>query len=68
MTVLRLRPTRSNHADLLARPPCTAGAIGERSDPTPDPVAQLRTLGDLVRSGFVTQEEFERQKAKVFGD
>jgi hypothetical protein len=30
-----------------------------------DPVAQLRALGDLLDAGLLSQEEFDRQKAKV---
>ena len=32
-----------------------------------DPVAQVNELEELVARGLVSQEEFERQRRKVFG-
>jgi Short C-terminal domain len=33
--------------------------------PQPDPLEQLKELGDLKASGVLTDEEFEAQKAKI---
>jgi hypothetical protein len=35
--------------------------------PAPDPVAQLKELGELRDSGVLTDEEFAAQKAKILG-
>jgi hypothetical protein len=33
----------------------------------PDPIAQLKELGELHRQGVLTDEEFAAQKAKLLG-
>ena len=33
----------------------------------PDPIAQLKELGELHASGVLTDEEFAAQKAKILG-
>jgi hypothetical protein len=33
--------------------------------PPPDPLAQLKELGELKAAGVLTQAEFEAQKAKI---
>jgi len=33
----------------------------------PDPIAQLKELGELHESGVLTDEEFAAQKAKILG-
>ena len=35
--------------------------------PAPDPIAQLKELGELHESGVLTDEEFAAQKAKLLG-
>ena len=35
--------------------------------PAPDPIAQLKELGELRDSGVLTDAEFEAQKAKILG-
>lgn len=35
--------------------------------PAPDPIAQLKELGELHQSGVLTDEEFAAQKAKILG-
>lgn len=35
--------------------------------PAPDPIAQLKQLGELHAQGVLTDEEFAAQKAKVLG-
>jgi hypothetical protein len=35
--------------------------------PAPDPIAQLKELGELHASGVLTDEEFAGQKAKLLG-
>jgi hypothetical protein len=42
-----------------APPPAAAPAGG------PDPIAQLKELGELHRQGVLTDEEFAAQKAKI---
>ncbi len=32
-----------------------------------DPIAQLKELGELRSQGILTEEEFEREKAKILG-
>ena len=33
----------------------------------PDPLEQLKTLGELKQQGVLTEEEFAAQKAKILG-
>ena len=35
--------------------------------PAPDPIAQLKQLGELHSQGVLTDEEFAAQKAKILG-
>ena len=35
--------------------------------PAPDPIAQLKELGELHTQGILTDEEFAAQKAKILG-
>jgi Short C-terminal domain len=35
--------------------------------PAPDPIAQLKELGELKQQGILTEEEFAAQKAKILG-
>jgi hypothetical protein len=35
--------------------------------PAPDPIAQLKELGELHQQGVLTDEEFAAQKAKLLG-
>jgi hypothetical protein len=51
---------------LLARPPCGSQGF-ERGwvAVAIDPVAQVRALAELRDAGLLSDEEFERQKAKV---
>jgi len=44
-------------AEVAAAPPAAA----------PDPIAQLKELGELHQSGVLTDEEFAAQKAKILG-
>jgi len=36
-------------------------------EPAPDPIAQLKQLGELHSQGILTDEEFAVQKAKLLG-
>ena len=45
-----------------APPPAAAPAA-----PAPDPIAQLKQLGELHSQGVLTDEEFAAQKAKILG-
>jgi Short C-terminal domain len=44
-------------------PPAPAAAAASG----PDPIAQLKELGELHQQGILTDEEFAAQKAKVLG-
>ena len=35
--------------------------------PAPDPIEQLKQLGQLHEQGILTDEEFAREKAKILG-
>ena len=35
--------------------------------PAPDPIEQLKQLGELKQQGILTDEEFAAQKAKILG-
>jgi putative oligomerization/nucleic acid binding protein len=37
------------------------------AEPAPDPIAQLKQLGELHEQGILTDEEFAAQKAKILG-
>jgi Short C-terminal domain len=62
----RLRHVRRSGTDLLTRPPALAS-------PSPpawmsaiiDPVVQIEELAQLCERGFISADDFERQKAKV---
>ena len=62
----KIKTTRSQGSDLLARPPC---GVRTHEDAwlrfLVDPVEQLRALADLHVRGLLSPDEFERQKAKV---
>ncbi len=47
-------------AQQAAPPPAPAPAA-------PDPIAQLKELGELHASGVLTDDEFAAQKAKILG-
>jgi hypothetical protein len=64
----RLRNVRRSGTGLLTRPPAPAGP----GHPAwlcaiIDPVAQVADLDDLRQRGFISADDFERQKAKVLG-
>jgi Short C-terminal domain len=64
----RLRNVRRSGTDLLTRPP----ALAIPSPPTwlsaiIDPVGQITELAELCERGFISADDFERQKAKVLG-
>ena len=60
----RQRMSRNHRIDLLARPPSSAGGRSWEAFIV-DPAAQLEELADLYTRGFMTREEFERQKRKL---
>ena len=39
----------------------------EAAPASPDPIEQLKQLGELHASGVLTDEEFQAQKAKILG-
>ena len=61
----RVRTTRLHHVDLLARPPSVSRVRDGWTRLVVDPVEQLRELADLSRRGLLSDEEYERQRAKV---
>jgi len=57
---------RGRHPDLLARPPCGARGFEHGwAALAVDPAAQIRALAELLKAGLLSEEEFERQKAKA---
>ena len=62
----RLSRSRGQRTDLLARPPCTRRdlELGWAAWLV-NPVDQLKELGDLYARGLLSDEQFDRQKAKV---
>jgi uncharacterized Zn finger protein len=40
----------------------------QQAAPAPDPLAQLKQLGDLHSQGVLTDAEFEAQKAKILAN
>lgn len=48
-------------------PPPAQAAPAAPAAPAPDPIAQLKELGELHQSGVLTDEEFAAQKAKILG-
>jgi hypothetical protein len=67
MTMRRRRTNRRRQGDLLARPPCGARELeGGVAALIVDPVQQLEELADLLSRGLLTNEEFERQKTRVW--
>lgn len=63
----RRRRNRRPQGDLLARPPCGARELeGGVAALIVDPVQQLEELADLLSRGLLTNEEFERQKTRVW--
>jgi hypothetical protein len=53
-------------ADLAAQQQQQA-APAPASAPAADPIAQLKELGELHKSGVLTDEEFAAQKARILG-
>ncbi|MGH9251318.1 MAG: SHOCT domain-containing protein [Acidimicrobiales bacterium] len=67
MTMRRRRTHRRNHCDLLARPPVGGRELeGGVAALIVDPIEQLEELADLRSRGFLTSDEFERQKTRVW--
>ena len=50
-----------------AQAPPPQAAPAAPAAPAPDPIAQLKELGELHQSGVLTDEEFAAQKAKILG-
>ena len=49
------------------QPHAQAPAPAPAPSAAPDPIAQLKELGELHASGVLTDEEFAAQKAKILG-
>jgi len=49
------------------QPQAQAPAPAPAPSAAPDPIAQLKELGELHASGVLTDEEFAAQKAKILG-
>jgi hypothetical protein len=63
--VRRARPTRLQGVDLLTRPPTVSRTHDGWTRLVVDPVEQLRELAELCDRGLLSDEEYERQRAKV---
>src|SRR5262245_34648968 len=48
-------------------PPPQQYAPPPPAEPEPDPIEQLKQLGELHAQGILTDEEFAAQKAKILG-
>jgi Short C-terminal domain len=58
--------SRRFRTDLLPRPPCVAPLYDDRwAALVVDPTDQLAVLSDLLTRGLLSDDEYERQKAKV---
>jgi Short C-terminal domain len=51
----------------LAETPQAPAAAPAAAAPAPDPIQQLKELGQLHEQGVLTDEEFAAQKAKLLG-
>jgi hypothetical protein len=47
--------------------PAPGGYAEPAAAPAPDPIEQLKQLGELRQQGVLTDEEFAAQKAKLLG-
>ena len=56
----RAGPSRTRGRSYEQAPPAAAA-------PSPDPIQQLKELGELRDMGVLTEEEFAAQKAKLLG-
>jgi hypothetical protein len=45
--------------------PADGGYEQQPAEPAPDPLEQLKQLGELKAQGVLTEAEFEAQKAKI---
>ncbi len=51
----------------LSEQPPPAAPPARPAAPAPDPIQQLKELGELHQQGVLTDEEFAAQKAKLLG-
>jgi hypothetical protein len=58
---VREQPYQQQPAPVPAQAPATGAA------PAKDPVTQLKELAELKSQGFLTDAEFQAQKAKILG-
>jgi hypothetical protein len=58
---------RRRHADLLRDAPDLARRDAATPSALPSRVDQVRELLDLVDRGLLSEQEFERQQAKIVG-
>jgi len=63
----RMTRSRDECRDLLVRRPPSWTTSVTKTELLVDPAAQVRELVALVDRGFLTGEEFERQRRKVLG-
>jgi hypothetical protein len=62
------RSPRSRHVDLLrGSPALDPTSAAQLPNAQPSRVDQVRELLDLVDRGLLSEEEFERQQAKIIG-
>ena len=59
---------RQAAAELEARPERVDGEHVAVSASAPSRVEQLRELGQLLKDGILTQEEFDAEKARILGE
>jgi len=65
--VSRRQAARWSQESQSAEPQYAEPQYVEAAPAAPDPIEQLKQLGELHASGVLTDEEFQAQKAKILG-
>jgi hypothetical protein len=63
--VSRRQAERWQAQDAPESPPDAPPAPAAAAAPAPDPLAQLKELGELKQQGILTDQEFAEQKARI---
>jgi Short C-terminal domain len=63
--VSRRQGERWQAQDAPESPPESPPAPAAAAAPAPDPLAQLKELGELKQQGILTDQEFAEQKARI---
>jgi hypothetical protein len=65
--VSRRQANRWAEQEQASEPPPQQAYAAEPEPAAPDPIEQLKQLGELHAQGVLTDEEFAAQKAKILG-